>query len=221
MGTAIRGFVRSLVPKQFLDFVGQLRLLGFAERLWFVRLRLRRWRGIRRDKLAKMEAGERRVLFVCHGNVIRSPMCEVLLRDIARRAGDAGLTIESAGLHATPGTPADSRARTAAVNFGVSLDAHQARRVAADAVDRADVVFVMDFLNEAQLISRFPHSESKVMLLGAFCATESSDGPVVPDPYSEGADAVAACFERLSVAVQTVATQIVSARGSQAESILA
>src|SRR5689334_14366200 len=146
---------RSLVPKQLIEFAQQMRLLDGTERWLYVRLRIQRWRGARRDKLAKMRAGQRRVLFVCHGNIIRSPMCEALLRDIAERAGDTALTIESAGLHATPGKPADPRARTAAANFGLSLESHRASRLVAETVDRADVVFVMDWLNEAQLIARF------------------------------------------------------------------
>lgn len=221
VGTAIRRFVRSLLPKQIVEFAQQLRLLSSAERAFFIRLRIQRWRGTRRDELAKMSAVERRVLFVCHGNIIRSPMCEALLRDIALRAGDPDLTIESAGLHATPGKPADLRARVAAANFGVSLESHRATRLGAEAVERADVVFVMDWLNEAQLLARFPNSQSKVVLLGSFGRVGSHLPPVVPDPYSEGAEAVTACFERLDVAVHTIARQIVRPRESQPESMLA
>jgi protein-tyrosine-phosphatase len=212
--------MRSLLPKQLLELMRQLRVLNWDERRLLLSLRLQRWRGARRDELAEMSGAQRRVLFVCHGNIIRSPMCEVLLRDIARHAGDAGLTIESAGLHANPGKSADPRARTAAADFGVSLDSHRARRLVIEAVDRADIIFVMDWLDEARLISRYPNSQSKVLLLGAFGREDARTEPIVPDPYSEGADAVAACYRRLNVAVRAVASKIVRSPENQAKGVL-
>ena len=78
-------------------------------------------------------------------------------------------------------------------------------------MDRADVVFVMDWLNAAQLIARFPSSQSKVLLLGAFGRANARVTPIVPDPYAQADEAVAACYRRLDVAVRAVASKIVRA----------
>lgn len=176
---------------------------------------------MRRDDLPHKNTLPRRILFVCHGNIIRSPMCRVLLRDIARRAGDEDLAVESAGLHAKLGKAADPRARAAAAAFGVSLESHRATPLDSEAVERADVIFVMDWLNEAQLVARFPRCQSKVLLLGAFGRANQRDAPIVPDPYSQPADAVAACYRRLSLAVHAVASEIVRAPEKRIEDVLA
>lgn len=130
------------------------------------------------------------------------------------------MNIESAGLHARLGKAADPRARAAAPEFGVSLESHRATPLISEAVERADVVFVMDWLNEAQLIARFPGSESKVLLLGAFGRANAHASPI-PDPYSEADAAVTACYRRLDVAIRAVASKIVRAPESQSGRILA
>ena len=221
VGTAIRGLVRSLLPKQLADFVRHLRLLNSRERLVFLRLRMRRWGRVQPDVLLDKGTPPRRVLFICHGNIIRSPMCEVLLRDIARRAGDDGLTVESAGLHARLGKAADPRAKAAAPEFGVSLDSHRATPLQSEAVERADLVFVMDWLNAAQFIARFPRSQSKVLLLGAFGRASAGEAPIVADPYAQSDEAVIACYRRLDVAVRALASKIVRAPERQMKGIVA
>lgn len=128
----------------------------------------------------------RRVLLVCHGNIIRSALAEALCRREAARLG-APIDAFSAGLHAIPGRAADPRALLAATALGTSLEGHAARPLTAELVESADLILVMDFGNDAELVARFPSTWRKVRLLGAF----GGDGQVViGDPYAEGGDAV-------------------------------
>jgi protein-tyrosine-phosphatase len=77
-----------------------------------------------------------RVLFVCTGNICRSPFAEAVARD-------EGLEVESAGLQAFPGGGPTNDAIAVAREFGYDLSSHRARPVTAEMLDRADVVVGM------------------------------------------------------------------------------
>ena len=133
------------------------------------------------------------VLFVCMGNICRSPTAEGVFRHLAEQAGLSGqLQIDSAGTHAYhTGEPPDHRARAAAERRGMSLDGIYARRVTEEDFDRFDYVIAMDEENLARLRAEAPaHHHDKLRL---FLEFGSSDEREVPDPYYGGS----AGFERV------------------------
>lgn len=85
-----------------------------------------------------------RVLFVCHGNLCRSALAEVLLR---RMAAEAGVSVEvsSAGIHAHAGAPMDPGTAACAARHGLDGSAHFARQLDARQVAAADVVVALAF----------------------------------------------------------------------------
>jgi predicted protein tyrosine phosphatase len=86
------------------------------------------------------------VLFVCHGNIIRSPIAEALL------AKSSSLRVGSAGLHAVKGRPADPRALAAARELSVSLERHTAEPLTELLVKEFDLICVMDRPTEARIL---------------------------------------------------------------------
>ncbi|RZV36452.1 MAG: low molecular weight phosphotyrosine protein phosphatase [Chromatiales bacterium] len=136
---------------------------------------------------------ETRVLFVCMGNICRSPTAEGVFRHLAEQAGLSGqLHIDSAGTHAYhSGEPPDHRARVAAERRGMSLEGIFARRVTADDFERFDYVIAMDEDNLERLRAEAPaHHHDKLRLFLEFGASGERE---VPDPYYGGA----AGFERV------------------------
>jgi len=133
------------------------------------------------------------VLFVCMGNICRSPTAEGVFRHLVEQQGLADrIHVDSAGTHAYHvNEPADRRARTAAARRGYSLEGIRARRV--DAADFAsfDYIIAMDRDNLAVLheLAGDAHRGKLHLLL------DFSTGPddEVPDPYYGGA----AGFERV------------------------
>ena len=128
-----------------------------------------------------------RVLFVCMGNICRSPTAEAVVREFARR--ESGLTIEvdSAGTHGYHrGDPPDERAIEAARRRGFDLSALRARVVEADDFERFDLVLAMDGPVYERLRSLAPRQHAaRVRLFLEFApALGTSD---VPDPYYGGA----------------------------------
>ena len=133
------------------------------------------------------------VLFVCMGNICRSPTAEGVFRHHAESAGlGERLLIDSAGTHAYHvGEPADRRARAAAERRGISLEGIAARRVVADDFERFDFILAMDEDNLARLQSESPEEhQHKVRLVLEFADVHETE---VPDPYYGGA----AGFERV------------------------
>ena len=133
------------------------------------------------------------VLFVCMGNICRSPTAEGVFRHQVSAAGlDGRIEIESAGTHAYHvGNPPDRRARLAAERRGISLDGIRARRVEADDFERFNYIIAMDHDNLAILEEQAEDGyRDKLRLF-----LEFSSGPErgVPDPYYGGATG----FERV------------------------
>jgi len=133
------------------------------------------------------------VLFVCMGNICRSPTAEGVFRHHVEQAGLADrLHIDSAGTHAYhTGEPPDRRARAAAERRGMSLEGIRARRVVAEDFERFDYIIAMDEDNLARLRDESPEEyHGKLRLFLEFGALKERE---VPDPYYGGS----AGFERV------------------------
>lgn len=141
-----------------------------------------------------MSLGRFSVLFVCMGNICRSPTAEGVFRHQGETAGlGSRLLVDSAGTHgAHAGELPDPRSRAAAARRGYDLAGLRARKVQADDFSRFDLILAMDEYNLQNLLTICPpESKHKLRRLLEF----SRRFPVadVPDPYYGGA----AGFERV------------------------
>jgi protein-tyrosine phosphatase len=128
-----------------------------------------------------------RVLFVCMGNICRSPTAEGVFREFARRhAPDLALEVDSAGTHDYHvGEPPDPRALKAASTRGLDISGLRARQVEAADFERFDLILAMDRLNYETLRERSPPAfRSRIRLLLEFADDASRED--VPDPYYGG-----------------------------------
>ena len=128
-----------------------------------------------------------RVLFVCLGNICRSPTAEGVMRSLVEEAGLQGtIEIDSAGTGAWHvGSPPDQRAVAAARARGITLDG-SARQVTVDDVEDFDLVIAMDHdnLRELRRLAPGEQERSKIRLLREFDpASAGTEEPEVPDPY--------------------------------------
>lgn len=130
-----------------------------------------------------------RILFVCLGNICRSPTAEAVVRTLAaREAPELTLELDSAGTadyHV--GQPPDPRTRAAAARRGYDLSALRARMVEAADFERFDLILAMDRENLKVLRRSAPaHTHERLRLFLEF-APESAPREV-PDPYYGGSN---------------------------------
>ncbi len=177
----------------------------------YLRLRAARWLRLRADR-RKLRRSPRSILFVCHGNIMRSPVAAELFR-VRLGAASPEFAVASAGTWTTNGRPADSRAVAAAARLGASLASHRSQMVSRQAVDRADLICVMDYRNEAEIVARFPRTARKTILL-AGVEKRPRYGPSITDPFTLDADAVAAVYERVSSAVDALVARLLPRRST-------
>jgi len=125
---------------------------------------------------------KQRILFVCMGNICRSPIVETVAREEFARAGIA-VDVASAGTESYHiGEGADPRAIEIAEANGYPLAQHRARQVSAGDFDRYDWILAMDRVNLSALTRHRPRSEGLEPAL--FLAHAGYNGlDEVPDPY--------------------------------------
>jgi protein-tyrosine phosphatase len=128
-----------------------------------------------------------RVLFVCLGNICRSPTAEGVFRQVVQQASLADyIDIDSAGTHAYHiGDPPDRRAQAAAARRGVDLSGLRGRQATPRDIEEFDYVLAMDRENLQNLQAICPSGlETKLRLFLEFAGERVERE--VPDPYFGG-----------------------------------
>lgn len=147
-----------------------------------------------------------RILFVCMGNICRSPTVEAVTKARLREAGlDGQVEIDSAGTHAYHvGEPPDSRSSRHAAGRGYQMVELRARQVAPGDFHSFDLILVADASNLAELTRRCPpqHRHKLIRMLEWAGVAEVMD---MPDPYYGGE----AGFERVLDLCEQVADAVV------------
>lgn len=175
-------------------------------------LHRRRVRGRGRRLLSQQRAADQGVIFVCMGNICRSPFAEYLLR--ARLVGPGhSLRVSSAGVLPIAGRPAPPAALKAAKAFGIDLAPHHSRHFDDTMVRAGDLVVVFDQIQLSATLDRHPELAGRIVLLGSLLA----DAAPIPDPDGHDLEIFLATYRRIDGAVD----QIVGLLGARAQRIAA
>ncbi|TVR89220.1 MAG: low molecular weight phosphotyrosine protein phosphatase [Spirochaetaceae bacterium] len=141
-----------------------------------------------------------KIMFVCTGNICRSPLAHAVLEHKAReREKSDSLEVESSGIHSYHiGDNADSRMRQTARDRGVTLD-HKARHLSRQDLNDYDLLLAMDrshYREMERMAAGDPSLVSKIKLFGAYL--DSDRAPDIPDPYYGGQSGFDLVFEMVS-----------------------
>ena len=154
-----------------------------------------------------------RILFVCMGNICRSPTAEGVFRQLARqRAPDLVIEIDSAGTHDYHiGEPPDPRAISAALRRSIDLSGLRARRVYEEDFERFDLILAMDEENLRELRQRAtPRHHERIRLMMDYAP--QAGRTAVPDPYYGGEQGFEEVLDLLEEAAEGLLQELLAKR---------
>jgi protein-tyrosine phosphatase len=146
----------------------------------------------------------RALLFVCLGNICRSPTAEGVMRELLAEAGVEGVLVDSAGTAGWHvGDAPDRRSVSEARARGIDLTGLRGRQVGVADFDRFDLLLAMDAENERALVRLAPDAAAaaKVARLRSYDPAAVAAGDLdVPDPYYGGPDGFALVYDAIEAA---------------------
>ena len=139
------------------------------------------------------------LLFICKGNICRSPFAERLAGKMVLDKGIEGVSVDSAGFEAVNSNSSPTEAVRSALRFGISIGNHSAKALDGSMMKRADMVLVMEVAHKRRLSKAFPIDKDKIYLLPLF--NNFSSGWTnkyirfnIPDPYGQAEDKFTDCY---------------------------
>jgi len=155
------------------------------------------------------------VLFVCTGNICRSPMAEGILKDLIidefdRRRIVLPIEVASAGTHAYGGHPASRHAVDVAKAHDINLTFHRSRHLASNLVNASDLILTMESAHRELINSQWPHASHVHELKRYMRETGLDFDADVLDPIGADRDVYAAVFDELKEEITRVAPHIFS-----------
>lgn len=152
--------------------------------------------------------GTQAILFVCLGNICRSPLAEGIFRSMAQLTGLDELRIDSAGTGSWhEGDPPDPRSIAVAAENGVDITDQRARKIVPDDFERFDLIVAMDRSNVSNLLAvARPSSHLRIHHFMTLALNRPVD---IPDPYTGGTDGFETVYRMLEEASEALRVRMV------------
>lgn len=178
---------------------------------WFTLFRVvRRRASAPASPLSLVGTDARRIIFVCHGNIMRSAFADVCWNSASLNAGSAAsIEAVSAGTDARHGRAAHPLAAASAEQLGISLNAHRATPLSEVTLASGDVLVGFDCENEVQLQSLARrHPGVRVLLLGDLAGNGGTLDAEIRDPWGTSETATMQTFQRIRGLLDALRSQL-------------
>src|SRR5580704_15615093 len=142
------------------------------------------------------------ILFICTGNVCRSPMAEGLFRHAVQGRGD--YRVLSAGLGAMDGQPPSPYAVQAVRELGIDISRQRSRMLTAELVRNADYIFGMTHSHVDTVMLLYPQSADKTFLLREFDETLDTFEKDISDPIGGSYDVYLSCRDQIEQGISSL-----------------
>ncbi|NBS86928.1 MAG: aminotransferase class I/II-fold pyridoxal phosphate-dependent enzyme [Verrucomicrobia bacterium] len=142
------------------------------------------------------------VLFICTGNVCRSPMAEELFRSQVN--GDRSIEVTSAGIGAVDGQSPSAYAIEVMKEKGLDISRLRSRPIQQEMVRKADCIFVMTYGHLDSLLLLYPSAAEKTFMLREFQPGLSPDEREVDDPIGQSRETYRACRDQIQDSIPSL-----------------
>ena len=153
------------------------------------------------------------ILFVCTGNICRSPMAEGLFRHAVKGRND--FRVMSAGVGAVDGLPPSEHAVRALKELGIDIAKQRSHMLTADLIQQADYIFGMTHSHVDAITMLYPHAAEKTFLLREFDETLDSYENDISDPIGGSYEVYLACRDQIEQGIASMLKFIEQTSGIQ------
>ena len=147
-------------------------------------------------------------LFVCKGNICRSPFAAELGKRLLAELGLDNTACLSAGLDVSQGNRPPARAVETAATYDIGLSDHRPAAITLAMIESSDVVVVMEVGQLAQLRRQYPHHADRFVLLSLYAPDAETGGAYrrlhITDPFGKTKGAFEDCYARIEAAMRAM-----------------
>lgn len=143
------------------------------------------------------------IVFVCTGNICRSPMAEGLMRHKCEEAGRHDLAVSSMGIQALNDFPATEDAQKVCKEDGFDISSHKARYLVGDELQKADLILCMEPVHVKFVETFFPWIRKKVFLLGAW-PDKATRKSAIQDPMGGSYEKYQQVFDLIKLHIERI-----------------
>lgn len=154
----------------------------------------------------------RSILFVCLGNICRSPFASELAAHRLAAMGNTTIASRSAGIRTTQAGRSPAEACEAAAAYGIQLGAHVPHQLTQQLMDDADLIVVMEARQFSELRSTYPMHRDRIFLL-ALLDPDAAGAHArynIVDPFGRPIEAFHSCYRRISRAVDRLVSALLT-----------
>lgn len=151
--------------------------------------------------------GIKEIIFVCLGNLCRSPMAEYLLRDRLESTGNTGIKVSSAGFLDQKGAYVPEEIYDLMNEAGIDISDHRSSPLSSERIRKSDLIIVMEVRQREELVLQYPEEASRVFLLSQF-DRQNPEERDVDDPIGQTLDFYRNCFNEIKYLVEVLTEHI-------------
>lgn len=151
--------------------------------------------------------GLNKILFVCLGNLCRSPMAEFLFKEKLKESGLENINISSSGFLNQKGARVPREVNELMNEVGINISEHRSSPLTPEIINESDLIVVMEKGQQKKLADRFPEDAFRIFLLSQF-DKQNPEERDIPDPIGQLLSFYRKCFDDIKALVEGLAIHL-------------